>query len=169
MDILVYEMNIRAGEPEMQVVARRLKNLGELIVAATQWSARYGGAGCAQGSNFYLSCAGYGPWRASGAKRDTRIRIPSMNRFLSISRASAKRGILIVPSNISWDEENQRLISDGSRVCYLSKNATVKPGQKRGQVAETLRAALLQAFDHGLVRVVPREADETFEAGGDTV
>ncbi|MBW2681625.1 MAG: hypothetical protein JRD01_12930, partial [Deltaproteobacteria bacterium] len=54
--ILVYEMNIRAGEPEMQVVARRLKNLG------------YGVSGCAQGPNFYLSCAGDGPGGCPGAE-----------------------------------------------------------------------------------------------------
>jgi hypothetical protein len=78
-------------------------------------------------------------------------------------KSLGKRGILIVPSNISWDDKNQRLISDGSRVCYLSKNATVKPGQKRGEIAQALRASLLQAFDHGLVRVIPREAEETFE------
>ena len=79
-------------------------------------------------------------------------------------KSLAKRGILMVPSNISWDQEKQHLISDGSRVCYLSKNATVKPGEKRGDVAKKLRNMLLQAFDQGLVRVVPRETHETFEA-----
>ena len=56
------------------------------------------------------------------------------------------------------------MISDGSRVFYLVRNAALKPGQKRGEVAETLRNTLLQAFDHGLVRVIPREAEEAFEA-----
>jgi hypothetical protein len=79
-------------------------------------------------------------------------------------KSLAKRGILLIPSNVSWDEENQRLVSDGSRVFYLSKNATIKPGQKRGEVAKTLRNTLLQTFDQGLVKVIPREADESFEA-----
>jgi len=79
-------------------------------------------------------------------------------------KSLAKRGILIVPSNVSWDEESQRLISDGSRVFYLSKNATVKTGQKRGETAEVLRNTLLQAFDQGLVKVIPREAEETLDA-----
>ncbi len=65
---------------------------------------------------------------------------------------------------VSWDEENQRLVSDGSRVFYLSRNATVKPGQKRGEAAQTLRNMLLQTFDAGTVRVVPREVEETLAA-----
>ena len=73
-------------------------------------------------------------------------------------------GDLVKIQNISWNQEKQHLMSDGSRVCYLSKNATVKPGEKRGEVAKKLRNTLLQAFDQGLVRVIPREAHETFEA-----
>jgi phosphoribosylamine--glycine ligase len=161
--ILVYEMNIRAGEPEMQVVARRLKNLGELLVAALHGRldtvfpdvrrdqisiclALVTGPGGAQGQRGYPD---------SYTKYE-----PVLINFKSL----AKRGILMVPSNISWDQEKQHLISDGSRVCYLSKNATVKPGEKRGDVAKKLRNMLLQAFDQNLVRVVPREAHETFEA-----
>ena len=41
---------------------------------------------------------------------------------------------------------------------------TFKPGQKRSEAAQTLRNTLLQSFDAGTVRVVPREVDETFEA-----
>jgi phosphoribosylamine--glycine ligase len=163
VDILVYEMNIRAGEPEMQVVARRLKNLGELIVAAL-----HGGLNAVEPDVrkdqisicLALVTGPGGPQGQRGYPDSYTKYEPVLINFKSLS----KRGILIVPSNISWDEKKQRLISDGSRVCYLSKNAKVKSGQKRGQVAEKLRAALFQAFDHGLVRVVPREAEETFEA-----
>jgi phosphoribosylamine--glycine ligase len=49
------------------------------------------------------------------------------------------------------------LKSDGSRVAYLLANGTVKAGQSRGQVAETLRQRLLNAHDLGKIRVVPRE------------
>ena len=163
VDILVYEMNIRAGEPEMQVVARRLKNLGELIVAALhdRLDAVEPDVRNDQISICLALVTGPGGPQGQRGYPDSYTKYePVLINFKSLS----KRGILIVPSNISWNEKNQRLISDGSRVCYLSKNATVKPGQKRGQVAETLRAALFQAFDHGLVRVVPREAEETFEA-----
>jgi phosphoribosylamine---glycine ligase len=162
MDILVYEMNIRAGEPEMQVVARRLKNLGELIVAALE--GRLDTVKPDVRSDQISICIALvtGPGGPHGQKGypDSYTKYePVFINYKSLS----KRGILIVPSNMSWDENKQRLISDGSRVCYLSKNATVKPGQKRGEVAKALRNALLQAFDYGLVRVVPREAEETFE------
>ena len=160
--ILVYEMNIRAGEPEMQVVARRLKNLGELVVAALD--GRLDSIKPDVRSDQISICIALvtGPGGPHGQKGypDSYTKYePVLINHKSLS----KRGILIVPSNMSWDEKKQRLISDGSRVCYLSKNATIKPGQKRGEVAKALRTALLQAFDYGLVKVIPREAEETFE------
>jgi len=163
VDILVYEMNIRAGEPEMQVVARRLKNMGELLVAALdgRLDAVFPGVREDQISICFALVTGPGGAQAQRGYPDSYTKYePVFINFKSL----AKRGILIVPSNMSWDEDNQQLISDGSRVCYLSKNATVKSGQKRGHVSEKLRKALLQAFDQGLVRVIPREANETFEA-----
>ncbi len=161
--ILVYEMNIRAGEPEMQVVARRLKNLGKLIAAALE-----GGLDAIkpdvrtdQISICLALVTGPGGPRGQKGYPDSYTKYePVVINFKSL----AKRGILLIPSNVSWDEENQRLVSDGSRVFYLSKNATIKPGQKRGEVAKTLRNTLLQTFDQGLVKVIPREADESFEA-----
>jgi phosphoribosylamine--glycine ligase len=39
-------------------------------------------------------------------------------------------------------------------------NATVKPGQPRGQVVETLRQRLLAAFDNAKIRVIPRENEQ---------
>lgn len=162
VDILVYEMNIRAGEPEMQVVARRLKNLGELIVAALEGrlDSVKPDVRTDQISICLALATGPGGPRGQRGYPDSYTKYePVLINFKSLS----KRGILIVPSNISWDDKNQRLISDGSRVCYLSKNATLKPGQKRGEVAKTLRNSLLQAFDYGLIRVIPREAEDTFE------
>jgi phosphoribosylamine--glycine ligase len=50
--------------------------------------------------------------------------------------------------------------SDGSRVAYLVANATVKAGQTLGTAAEPLRHKLLNAFDHGKIRVIPREDDQ---------
>jgi phosphoribosylamine--glycine ligase len=161
--ILVYEMNIRAGEPEMQVVARRLKNLGELIGSALEGRLDEVKPDVRTDQISICLALVTGPGGPQGQKGypDSYTKYePVVINFKSL----AKRGILIVPSNVSWDEENQRLISDGSRVFYLSKNATVKPGQKRGETAEVLRNTLLQAFDQGLVKVIPREAEETFDA-----
>lgn len=163
VSILVYEMNIRAGEPEMQVVARRLKNLGELIVATIEGRLDEVEPDVRTDQisiSLALVTGPGGPRGQKGYPYSYTKYEPVVINFKSL----AKRGILIVPSNVSWDEKYQRLISDGSRVFYLSKNATIKPGQKRGEVAETLRDMLLQAFDHGLVRVIPREAEETFDA-----
>ena len=50
--------------------------------------------------------------------------------------------------------------SDGSRVAYLLANATVKAGQTADQAAEPLRQKLLNTFDHGKIRVIPREDDQ---------
>ena len=163
VDIVVYEMNIRPGEPEMQVVARRLRNLGELVVATIE--GRLDAVAPEVREDQISICLALvtgpgGPRGQKGYPESYTKYEPIVINFKSLE----KRGILIVPSNVSWDEANKRLVSDGSRVFYLSKNATVKPGQKRGEVAKTLRNMLLQAFDHGLVRVLPREAEETFEA-----
>lgn len=161
--ILVYEMNIRAGEPEMQVVARRLKNLGELLVAALHGRLDAVSPDVRRDQISICLALVTGPGGAQG-QRGYPDSYTKYEQILINFKSLAKRGILIVPSNISWNQEKQQLISDGSRVCYLSKNATVKPGEKRGDVAKKLRNTLLQAFDQGLVRVVPREAHETFEA-----
>jgi phosphoribosylamine--glycine ligase len=163
VNILVYEMNIRAGEPEMQVVARRLKNLGELIVATIEGRLDEVEPDVRMDQISLCLALVTGP----GGPRGQKGYPDSYTKYEPVAinfKSLAKRGILIVPSNVSWDEEYKRLISDGSRVFYLSKNATIKPGQKRGEVAKTLRNMLLQAFDHGLVRVIPREAVETFDA-----
>ena len=163
VDILVYEMNVRAGEPEMQVVARRLKNLGELTVAALEGrlDAVEPDVRSDQISICLALVTGPGGPRGQKGYPDSYTKYEPIDiNFKSLS----KRGVLIVPSNVSWNEDNQRLISDGSRVFYLSKNATVKPEQKRGETAEALRNTLLQVFDQGLVRVIPREAEEAFEA-----
>jgi phosphoribosylamine--glycine ligase len=163
VDILVYEMNIRAGEPEMQVVARRLKNLGELVVATLEGRLDEIEPEVRKDQISICLALVTGPGGPQGQKGYPE----SYTKYETVAinyKRLAKRGILLVPSNVSWNEEKQRLVSDGSRVFYLSKNATIKPEQKRGEVAETLRNTLLQAFESGIVRVLPREAEETFEA-----
>jgi phosphoribosylamine--glycine ligase len=66
-----------------------------------------------------------------------------------------KKKITIIPSAMDYAEGSFK--SDGSRVAFLVANATLKAGQKRGQVAETLRHRLLNAYDLGKIRVIPRE------------
>ena len=66
-----------------------------------------------------------------------------------------KKKITVIPSAMDCVEGVFK--SDGSRVAYLVANATVKAGQKRGQVVEILRQKLLAAFDNGKIRAIPRE------------
>jgi len=67
-----------------------------------------------------------------------------------------KKKLTVIPSAMDWTEE-AGFKSDGSRVAFLVANATVKEGEKRGKVVETLRQRLLAAFDNGKIRVIPRE------------
>jgi phosphoribosylamine--glycine ligase len=66
-----------------------------------------------------------------------------------------KKKITVIPS--AMDYADGEFKSDGSRVAYLVANATLKAGHKRGQAAETLRHRLLNAYDLGKIRVIPRE------------
>jgi phosphoribosylamine--glycine ligase len=45
-------------------------------------------------------------------------------------------------------------------VDYLAANDSLKPGHKPGQVVETLRHKLLNAYVNGKIRVIPRENDQ---------
>jgi phosphoribosylamine--glycine ligase len=156
--IRVCEINIRPGEPEFQPIAKRLRNLGALVeamavgnldevrpeVRANQISlciALVTGPGGPKQQKGY-------PW--SLTKGET-VEI-DFDYF-------DKKGITVVPSAMDATEEGGQVgfKSDGSRVAYLVANATVKEGQKRGQVVEILRQRLLSAFDNGKIRVIPRE------------
>jgi phosphoribosylamine--glycine ligase len=70
-----------------------------------------------------------------------------------------KKKITVIPSAMDFSEDGI-FKSDGSRVAYLIANATVKEGQKRGQIIETLRQRLLTAFANGKIRVIPRENEQ---------
>jgi len=69
-----------------------------------------------------------------------------------------KKKITVIPSAMDYTDGVFK--SDGSRVAYLLANATVKPNQTMGAAAETLRQKLLNAFDNGKIRVIPREDDK---------
>jgi len=153
-DLRVCEINIRPGEPEFQPVVKRLRNLGALVAAmvagnldqvqpevrADQISlciALVTGPGGPKQQKGY-------PWSLTkGEPLDI-----DFDYF-------DKKKITIIPSAMDYAEGSFR--SDGSRVAFLVANATLKEGQKRGQVAETLRRRLLNAYDLGKIRVIPRE------------
>jgi len=153
----VCEINIRPGEPEFQPVVKRLRNLGALVTAmaagnlhevapevrADQVSlciALVTGPGGPQQQKGY-------PWSL------TKGEVVEMDfDYLD------KKKLTIMPSAMDYVEGVFK--SDGSRVAYLLANATVKANQTLGQAAEILRQKLLNAFDNGKIRVIPREDEQ---------
>ncbi len=155
--IRVCEINIRPGEPEFQPIVKRLRNLGPLLqamaagnlaevapeVRADQISlcmALVTGPGGPKQQKGY-------PWSLTKGE----VLEIDFDYF-------DKKKITVIPSAMDCVEGVFK--SDGSRVAYLVANATVKAGQERGQVVETLRQKLLAAFDNGKIRAIPRENDQ---------
>ncbi|MFH1983906.1 MAG: hypothetical protein ABIL58_18865 [Pseudomonadota bacterium] len=157
--IRVSEINIRPGEPEAQPVARRVRNLGALIVATLEGRldtvapevrdeqiaaclALVTGPGGPDGQKGY-------PWSCTkGEPLD--IDIKYMKR----------KGIQVIPSAMDWDPAAGVFKSDGTRVAFLNANMTVKDGERRGEIAEKLRNRIYAAFNNGKIRVIPRENAE---------
>lgn len=154
--IRVSEVNIRPGEPEAQPVARRLRNLGALIEATARGHldrtppevredqvalcvALVTGPGGPDGQRGY-------PWSCTKGE-------PLEIDFKYMKR----KGIQVIPSAMTFVENEGVFKSDGTRVAFLNANITVKENERRGQVAERLRTKLTAAFDNGKIRVIPRE------------
>lgn len=157
--IRVSEINIRPGEPEAQPVARRIRNLGALIEATAEGNldqvapelredqvaiciALVTGPGGPDGQKGY-------PWSCTKGE-------PLDIDFKYLKR----KGIQIIPSAMSYSDEDQKFQSDGTRVAFLNANVTVKPGESRGEVGNRLRNKLMAAFTNGKIRVIPREDPE---------
>jgi phosphoribosylamine--glycine ligase len=155
--IRVCEINLRPGEPEFQPVVKRLRNLGALVAAMADGTldkvapevrsdqislciALVTGPGGPKQQKGY-------PWSL------TKGEVVEMD-FDYFD----KKKITVIPSAMDYAEGVFK--SDGSRVAYLLANATVKAGQSAGAAAEPLRQKLLNAFDNGKIRVIPREDDQ---------
>ena len=155
--IRVCEINLRPGEPEFQPVVKRLRNLGALVAAMADGTldevapevrsdqvslciALVTGPGGPKQQKGY-------PWSL------TKGEVVEMD-FDYFD----KKKITVIPSAMDYAEGVFK--SDGSRVAYLLANATVKAGQTVAQAAEPLRQKLLNAFDNGKIRVIPREDDQ---------
>lgn len=156
--IRVCEINIRAGEPEFQAVVKRVRNLGHLIEAMFKGNlneiepevrddqiciciALVTGPGGPDGQKGY-------PW--------------SVTKFEPVEidfDYFKKKGIQLVPSGMGFSKE-KGFFSDGTRIIYMVANGQVKDNTSRSVVAERLRSKLLNAYDLGKVRVIPREDPE---------
>jgi phosphoribosylamine--glycine ligase len=155
-DIRVCEINVRPGEPEFQPVVKRLRNLGAMVaamaagnLAEVQPEVREDQIslciGLVTGPGGPKQQKGY-PWSLTkGEPLDV-----DFDYF-------DKKKVTVIPSAMDYADGGFK--SDGSRVAFLVANATLKAGQKRGQVAETLRHRLLNAYDLGKIRVIPGEHD----------
>jgi phosphoribosylamine--glycine ligase len=154
--IRVSEINIRPGEPEAQPVARRIRNLGALVeatatgrldqvapdVRADQIAicvALVTGPGGPDGQKGY-------PWSCTKGE--------PVDIDLKYMR---KKGIQVIPSAMTWSEEEQMFKSDGTRVAFLNASVAAKEGDHAGEIADRLRNKLLAAHDNGKIRVIPRE------------
>jgi phosphoribosylamine--glycine ligase len=154
--IRVCEINIRPGEPEFQPIVKRLRNLGALLKATAAGSlAEVAPEVRADQLSLCLALVtgpggpkqqkGY-PWSLTKGE----VLEADFDYF-------TKKGITVVPSAMEFNEGVFK--SDGSRVAFLVANATVKEGAKRAQAAEGLRQRLLNAYDNGKIRVIPREKE----------
>jgi len=157
--IRMCEMNIRPPEPEFQPIIRRVRNLGSLIKATIEGKldevtpevrsdqisvsiALVTGPGGPQGQKGY-------PWSC------TKGEIVEIDfGYLK------KKKIQVIPSAMTYSEEENVFKSDGTRVLYCNVNASVKPGERRAIMAERLRQKVLAAFQNGKIKVTPREDPE---------
>ena len=157
--IRVSEINIRPGEPEAQPVTRRIRNLGALVeatatgrldqvapdVRAEQIAicvALVTGPGGPDGQKGY-------PWSCTKGE--------PVDIDLKYMR---KKGVQVIPSAMTWSEEEQIFKSDGTRVAFLNASVTAREGDHTGEIADRLRNKLLAAHDNGKIRVIPRENSE---------
>jgi len=156
--VRVCEINIRPGEPEFQPIVKRLRNLGAMLKAMPE--GRLAEVAPEVRSDQISLCLALvtgpgGPKQQKGYPWSlTKGEVLEMD-----FEYFDKKKITVIPSAMDCPEEGV-FKSDGSRVAYLVANATVKAGQKLGQVVESLRQRLLNAFDQGKIRVIPRENDQ---------
>jgi phosphoribosylamine---glycine ligase len=154
--IRVCEINIRPPEPEWQPIVRRIRNLGALIQATAE--GRLDDVQPEIRSNQISICTALvtgpgGPQNQKGYPWSCTKGEPVDIDFGYLK----KKKIQVIPSAMTYSEEDQTFKSDGSRVVYCNVNAGVKPGQSRAKTAEQLRRKILAAFENGKIRVIPRE------------
>jgi phosphoribosylamine--glycine ligase len=154
--VRVCEINIRPGEPEFQPVAKRLRNLGQLIEAAAKGTLDQVEPEIRE-NQISISMAfvtgpggpdnqkGY-PWSYT---RDEKIEIDF--EYLN------KKKLSLIPSAMSYSGQDDSFKTDGSRVLYLAVNGELKDSVKRGDLANMVRNRIISAYDNGKVRAIPRE------------
>jgi phosphoribosylamine---glycine ligase len=150
----VCEINIRPGEPEFQPVVKRLRNLGPMVAAMAAGNLDEVAPEVREDQISLCMALVTGP----GGPKQQKGYPWSLTKGEPLDidyDYFDKKKITIIPSAMDYADGDFK--SDGSRVAFLVANATLKAGHKRGQAAETLRHRLLNAYDLGKIRVIPRE------------
>ncbi|MBI4644990.1 MAG: hypothetical protein HY790_09690 [Deltaproteobacteria bacterium] len=156
--VRVCEINIRPGEPEFQPIVKRLRNLGALLQAMKEGRLQEVAPEVRADQISLCLALVTGP----GGPKQQKGYPWSLTKGEALEMDFDyfdKKKITVIPSAMDCTEEGV-FKSDGSRVAYLVANATVKSGQKRGQTVESLRLRLLNTFDQGKIRVIPRENEQ---------
>jgi phosphoribosylamine--glycine ligase len=157
--IRVCEVNIRPGEPEVQPVARRLRNLGALVAAALEGRLDQVAPEVRQDQLSLCVALMTGPGGPDGQKgypwSCTKGEPLEMD-----TKYMQRKGIQVIPSAMAFSPETSRFLSDGTRIAYLNGNMSVKPDEGRASAANRLQNKLLAAFDNGKIRVIPRENNQ---------
>lgn len=153
--IRVCEINIRPGEPEFQAVVKRVRNLGQLIEAMFKGELNNIEPEIRENQICICIALVTGPGGPDGQKG-----YPwSVTKFEPVEidfDYFRKKGIQLVPSGMGYSEE-KGFFSDGTRIIYLVSNASVKNNESISQVAEKVRNKLINSYNLGKVRVIPRE------------
>ena len=157
--IRVSEINIRPGEPEVQPVARRLRNLGALIQATLAGNLETVTPEVRQDQISLCVALMTGPGGPDGQKGYPWSCTKGEPVEIDFNYLKKKK-IQVIPSAMTYSAEDNVFKSDGTRVLYCNVNAAVKEGQSRAQVAEKLRRKVLAAYENNKIRVIPRENPE---------
>ena len=151
LSLRVCEINIRPGEPEFQVVARRLRNLGALFLAMFEGNLDEMQPEVKEEQIAMTMALVIGP--GPGKKKGYPWSQYQRGELLRIDESALeKSGIFVIPSGMGY--RNDAYIADGTRIIYLAGN-TSRGKRTRGEAAGRLNGKLLSAC--GFVRVVPRD------------
>jgi len=153
-ELRVCEINVRPGEPEFQPVVKRLRNLGPMVAAMAAGNLSQVPPEVRHDQISLCVALVTGPGGPKQQKGYPWSLTKGEPLDIDVDYFDKKK-ITIIPSAMDYAEGSFK--ADGSRVAYLVANATLKAGQTRGQAAEILRQRLLNAYDLGKIRVVPRE------------
>jgi len=152
-DIRVCEINIRPGEPEFQPVMARLRNPGPLLSGMVQGKLDKVRPEVRKNQLSICMALVTGPGGPKQQKGYPWSLTKGENLEIDFEYFRKRMGL--VPSAMEYD--GQSFKTGGSRVAYLISSASFDETRTPDSAAEQLRLKMLNAFDLGKIRAVPRE------------